>query len=302
MGVENIKVEAMLATYGEDTYQVEKITCVADVASSLNNKYFYMYSSAGVKHYFWFNVAAAGVDPAPDANATGHVVAIAANATASAVATALEAVIEAVTGFDSVPVGAVITVTQNAYGYASAAQDPATGGTGFGLELVTQGDLAEAIGCVNGDMEASWDDNVVEVKCHDTGATVVSKIKTGAGAVTFKLSLLETTKAKLKKVFTKGGGSFTPPGGTEVFGLGTYKDFSNLFKYSKKLTLHPVRLLAGDKTEDVNMWKAFPRINTLTWSGENVFEIPLEFDVFVDSTKNDRINLFAIGDGSQTLT
>ena len=71
MGVENIKVEAMTATYGEDTAQVETITCVADVAASLNSKYFFLYTSAGVKHYFWIDVGNTGVDPAP-AGATGH--------------------------------------------------------------------------------------------------------------------------------------------------------------------------------------------------------------------------------------
>ena len=81
MGVANIRVEPMIATYGEDTAQVETITTVADVASSLQNKYFFLSTSAGVKHYFWFNVATLGTDPAP-AGATGHAVALSANDTA----------------------------------------------------------------------------------------------------------------------------------------------------------------------------------------------------------------------------
>jgi hypothetical protein len=47
------------------------VTAVADVAGSLNNKYFYMASANNATQYYvWFNVASGGTDPAL-ANKTG---------------------------------------------------------------------------------------------------------------------------------------------------------------------------------------------------------------------------------------
>ena len=100
MPIQNIKINPMLVTFGKDVYQVQTITCVADVASSLQNKYFLFTDSAGAKRYAWFNVGGLGVDPAPAGGWTSHPVAITANTSATGVATALAAVLTAVTGFD----------------------------------------------------------------------------------------------------------------------------------------------------------------------------------------------------------
>ena len=62
--VSNEKVEPVTATWGESVMQSERITCVADVASSLNSKYFVFYTTGGVKHYVWYDVNSAGTDPA----------------------------------------------------------------------------------------------------------------------------------------------------------------------------------------------------------------------------------------------
>ena len=303
MGVANIRVEPMVATYGENTAQVETITTVADVSSSLQNKYFFMVTPAGVKHYFWFNVATLGVDPAP-AGATGHAVAISANDTAAAVATALEAVIEATTGFDSTVSGNVITVTHSTTGYAAPAVDAqSTSGTGFAFAVTTQGDLAEEVGCVQGDIEVAFEESYVDVTCHDTGATIATQIKNGITNCEVTMGLQETTKANLKKMFVKSGNSFIPVGSsaTEVFGVGQSKDFLNIYTFAKKLVLHPKRLLAGDKTEDITFFKAYPVLSSMVLSGENVRTLPVTFKVYPDTSIVNRVNLFAIGDSTQNL-
>lgn len=300
MSAENIKVEAMKVYYGQSVAQVEKIICHADVSSSLNNKYFYLYV-AGAKHYFWFNVASGGTDPAP-AGATGHAVAISANASASTVATALEAVIEAVSGLDSTASNNEITVTHTASGYQSSAVDgPAGSETEFGLQIVTQGESELELGCIEGDIEVAFEETFAEVKCHDSGTTPVAVLKTGVSGVEVTLSMLETTAAKLKALFVRTNGSFTPEGGTEVYGMGTFKNFENMFKFASKLRLHPARLLAGDLSEDWTFHKAIPKMTGVTFSGENPFTLPLTFQVFPDESKNARVNYFSIGDGSQDL-
>lgn len=82
-----------------DGKEVTLVTCVADIASSLNNKYFTFFSAGNVtKYYVWYNVDAAGTDPAVT-SATGIEVAIAAGATdedvADATATAITAIASA---------------------------------------------------------------------------------------------------------------------------------------------------------------------------------------------------------------
>ena len=303
MGVANIRVEPMIATYGEDTAQVETITTVADVASSLQNKYFFLSTSAGVKHYFWFNVATLGTDPAP-AGATGHAVALSANDTAAAVATALELIIDGTTGFDSTVSGNVITVTHTVTGYAMPGLNAQGASTpGFAFAVTTQGDLAQEVGCVQGDMEIAFEESYVDVTCHDTGATIGTQIKNGITNCEVTMSLQETTKANLKKMFVKSGNSFIPEGAsaTEVFGVGSSKDFQNIYVYAKKLVLHPKRLLASDKTEDITFFKAFPVLSSMVLSGENVRVLPVTFKVYPDTSIVDRVNLFAIGDSTQSL-
>lgn len=302
MSASNIKVEAMRVYYGADTAQVEKIICHADTAAlPLNNTYFLMYIGTA-KHAFWFNVGAAGAAPTL-ADCTLHVVAISALATAAAVATALEAVIEAVSGFDSVVNSTnsnEIDVTHTATGYCSSAMD-GLAPTSFGFQITTQGDAVLDLGCINGDIEVAFEETFAEVKCHDTGTTPVAVLKTGVSNVEITLSMLETTAAKMKALFTKSNGSFTPLNGTEVYGMGTFKNFDNMFKYAAKLRLHPARLLAGDLSEDWTFHKAIPKLTGVTFSGENPFEIPLSFEVFPDENKNARVNYFSIGDGSQSL-
>lgn len=301
MSAANIKVEAMKVFYGEDKAQVEKIICHGDTAlTPLNSRYFIM-TIAGAKHAFWFNVASGGTAPTvPDA--TLHEVDIAALALAPAVATALEAVIEAVTGVTSTVSGNEIEVTHDAVGYQPSAVDALAGErTDFGFQILTQGETEAELGCVEGDIEVAFEESFAEVKCHDTGTTPIASLKTGVNNVEVTMSALETTKAQLKTLFVKTNGSFTPESGTEVFGMGTFKNFENMFKFASKLRLHPARLLPGDLSEDWTFHKAIPVLTGITFSGENPLTLPLTFKVYPDETKNARVNYFSIGDGSQSL-
>lgn len=201
--------------------EITSITCVADVASSLNNKYFFINTAVdALQHYVWFNVDSAGVDPAP-AGKTGVAVAIAEDATATQVATAVAAALDALPGYVATSSGAVVTVTNAANGSTTDAVDV---NAGFTIAVTQQG----------------------------VGALV---------------------------------------------GWGKTKNFLSMLADSQQLTLHPSRLPLTDKTNDFNVWKAYPMLNSIVHSGENPKLVTVEFRCFHDATRPEEIDLFAIGDG-----
>ena len=310
MSVSDIKVEAMKVIYGQNVAQVEKITLRSGILkASLAGKYFHLYarSLAGVisKHVFWFDVT--GSDTAPAlTDAVLHEVDISSVSidTIAEIATELATAISAVTGvYTGTADNNIVNVAHTVSGYAPSAHDAKNTlkQTLFGFSIVTQGDTEDELGCIEGDIEVSFEESFIDVTCNAEGVTPVAQLKNGVSSVEVSMSLQETTKEKLKKMFVKSGGSFTPDGGTEVFGMGTFKNFENMFKFATKLRLHPVRLLDGDRSEDYTFHKAIPNLTGVTFSGENVFTLPLTFKVYPAEGIDNRVNYFSIGDGSQSL-
>lgn len=301
--VANQKVEPVQATFGEDIMQNELITCVADSSSSLNNKYFLFYTTGGTKHYAWFNVGGAGSDPAVSGG-TANAVAISANASATTVATALAAVLTAVSGFDATSDGAVVTLVATTAGYAKPVHEGAAA-TGFTFETVKYGDVAVDLGYIDGDIEISNEVSYVDLTSHQSGSEVLGHISTG-GNQSITLNLKETAVSQLRKVMLGEGDSLIPDGtgvsSTEVFGWGSSRQFRQTQGRARKLVLHPIVLPASNMSRDVTIWKAFPKVTSLVFSGENVMNIPVEFFIYQDSTKDSRINKICYGDASQTLT
>lgn len=125
--------------------EVFTVTTVADVSSSLNNKYFLFetITALGVRtsRYIWFNVGGAGVDPAL-AGKTGHVVAFAADATADQVAAAIQLVLTAVPDMGATVLSNVVTATSDNPGNLVAA---AAGNSGFTVATTVAGNGADRI-------------------------------------------------------------------------------------------------------------------------------------------------------------
>lgn len=114
---------------------VQTVTTIADVAGSLNNKYFLLNSaSSGVQYYVWFNVSSGGTDPMV-ANKTGVEVDISTNANANTVATAVAAAIDALAEFASTASSAIVTVTNSAAGNFVPASDSVPAPTGFAFAV-----------------------------------------------------------------------------------------------------------------------------------------------------------------------
>lgn len=289
----NIRIEP-----ADVSWQVEEAWCVdtvADVSSSLNNKYFKL-GKAGqstYSHYVWFNVGGAGVDPAP-AGLTGITVAIAVNATASTIATAIQVAVDANADFEA-------TVDSNHVTIYAAVAGESAGVTDFNTDFVfTQsaegGDFD--LGLLDGDIEVSMEETLFEVTAHQTGTSKIADLRQGVSSEV-SLVLKESDKAKYKEIFTAAGGTDTPSGGTEVFGWGISRQGSNTIVQARRLVLHPVRLSDSDYAEDLCFWKAYPMPESITYSGENPKLLSIKFKCYLDEEKPEAIQLFGIGDWTQ---
>lgn len=308
--VQNIKVEAMKVFFGADTKQVEKIKVPLGISKvSLTEKCFVLYKIvAGVisKEGYWFNVG--GSDTAPSvADITMNEVDISGVGvvTAQDIAEEIQAVIDAQTAIFSATVSSnEVTVSHEVEGYTPGAHDALVTADAalLAYEILVQGDKEEDVGCIDGDIEVAFEESFIDVNCHAEGVTPVAQIKNGVSNVEVTLNLEETSMTQLRKMFTKTGGSFVPNNGSELFGMGTYKIFENMFKYATKLRLHPAALALTDKSRDLTFHKALPNLTGITFSGENVFMLPVTFKVFPAEGVNTRVNYFSYGDSSQSLT
>lgn len=304
MEIGNIKIQPMNATFGEDREQVIKVTTKADVLSDLDGKAFLLYgiNTGGnlVKKYVWLSEGGVGTDPAIGGH-TGMEVSYDENDSGSVIATKIAAVINADTDFSSSASGTIVTVTGAFPGYAPSPRDSSVP-TGFAFEVDVQGSLEESLGFLDGDVEWTVGKSMVDVTAHQRGAEVLGSIMNGTECE-LTLILKETTKSKLIKALQGQGGSFIPEGadGTELTGFGQYKNFTNSTKYAARLVLHPANKLEADKSEDVCFWLAFPMLESITFSGENIQTIPLTFKVYPDLNKDQAIQHFAVGDWTQLI-
>lgn len=283
--IQNVLIEPVNASW-----TIEERTCVetvADVASSLNNKYFFLYNGANVKHHVWYSTGA-GVDPAP-AGSTAIPVVIAVNATAVAVASATDTAVEAFAGFNTGPL-----VTNNVEIVTIVAGDTTASvdfNTGFLITRLAEGGTID-LGLLEGDIEVSFEESLLEVTAHQSGVTPLADLRQGnisSLTLTLKESSLALQKAMLARA---AGGSYTPSGGTEVFGWGTSRQGLNTIVQSRRLVLHPVALSASDYSRDVCFWKAYPMPESLTFSGENPETMSVAFKMYIDDNKPAAVSQF----------
>lgn len=301
-GVQDIRMEPMDLYLGNDQVQIQKITCVADVASSLQNKMFFFYDSSGAKHFGQYNVATLGT-PSVISGYTAHPIAIASGASASAVASATAAVLTAVSGFDATSSGSAVTLTATANGYALLAHDAQASAdqTEFAFELTQVGDLYEKMGLLDGDVAVSGlSRSPVDITAHQTGTSVIGQIFSGFGNPELAVVLKEVTTTNIEKLNRYAGGSYLPVGGSnKLVGGGSLGQFKAP-QYAK-VVLHPVRLDVADKTFDFCFWKATIDLDSITFSGENLLNLPVNIKSFNDESKPKAISTWMFGDWSQSL-
>jgi len=306
MGVENIKVEPMDVYIGTDVAQVQTVTAVADVASSLNSKYFLLYVPGMATRYaVWIDINNTGSAPSLGADYTTVSVEVAAaNASANTVATAIQVAVDALTPFVATVSGKVVTITNAVVGYAPFAHDAqlTASKTGFAFSVSTIGNTFAKIGLLDGDIEVSdLARTPVDILAHQFGASVLGQIFTGSPSPSMTFNMKEVSLASYEKIQRYAGGSFYPvaTGSTTVIGGGT----KGLFGSPKfvQVVLHPIRLNIADKTNDYYFPKATLDLDSVTFSGENLMMVPVNMKAFLDDTKQDAVNVWFYGDWSQQV-
>lgn len=124
---------------GPDSAEITPITCVADVADSLDGKYFVLYEPAG-SVAFWIDTDDSGTTIPAGASAASRAVEITTIATNDAdtvVAGKVATAINADGGFSApAPGAAIVTVTNAVTGVVGDAQ---AGDSGFSIGSITQG-------------------------------------------------------------------------------------------------------------------------------------------------------------------
>lgn len=124
---------------GKSGTEVTDISTVADTTSSLNNKYFMLYSPS-TEYYVWYTDGTGDVDPAP--GGTAIPVAYTTDDTADAIASLTQIAIAALPAFTAAVLANVVTVTGTDIGTAMDAVD---GDTSFVIDTTTQGVAQETV-------------------------------------------------------------------------------------------------------------------------------------------------------------
>jgi hypothetical protein len=293
--VSNIRIEPCNVNWKQ--YEQETFDFATATAAGIGGKYVLLYSADDAVAYFaWFDENNTDTNPAV-ASKTAIEVNYAASASASAIATAFSSAVDAVSGFNCSVSGTVVTVTRTAYGECT---DSSAGNAGLYCEVTKcQNGKNVDLGLLDGDIEVSMEEATFELTVHQTGATPRADLRTGVIA-NIKMSLKESDNPLRKQMFKHtAGGTYTPSGGSEVFGWGDLKQGLNTVIDAGRLILHPVALSNSDYTRDMCFWLAYPLISGITFSGENPEMMSIEFKCYLDSTKPEQVNLFMFGDHTQ---
>ena len=292
----SITVESCYLLFG--TQKSFTCLCVADVTGSLNTKILTIpaYDFDYVAKSIVVTISTGSSTPTYSATTKAIAVQVASGATAAAVAAAVKAGLDLATDMiASVTIStATLTVTLKQFGLPAEATTDA----GFTLVVVTAGE-GGTLGATQDGVEITFDKTTADVAPDQFGTQLQDQIMTGVN-VTVSSTLLELTAANMSVLLGNSwGAETTPQAGTEVIGVGSSKNFLNLKQYAKQLILRPVK--AANYATSHFFWKALPNLSSLSLTGSDLKNAPVEFTVMIDETKNTAVNLYCYGDGFQSL-
>lgn len=290
--VSNIKISPV-----DVTWEIEEQVCVVAqnaVATQLGGTYFNLFDPS-TEYYVWFDVDAGSVDPAP-AGKTAIEVSIATGDDVATILGAIQTAVEAATGYTGRIDNGTIFFTLDVT--TKVTQDAVDVDSGLEVGVVTKGS-STYLGIIDGDVEPSFTEDKLDVTGHQFGTSILAQLRQGNNAEV-TLALKESNKALYQEIFEAGGGTFTPSGGTELFGWGDNKQGGNVIKNSRRLVFHPVAKDVSDKSEDLTFWLAYPNPDSIVYSGENFNLLNATFTTFLDLGKPRTLRRFAFGDSSQT--
>jgi hypothetical protein len=295
----NIKLEPCDVFFG--LRQKDTLTFVADSSGSLDATYidFETVTFAGVTTQYraWFDVDDGSTPPAAGGRTLVEVD-IATDDSAATVAAAWQSAVDtAVAGASFTVSGAVVTVENNAMASVTAPVDGASP-TGVTVANVFTGEKQD-LGGTDGAVEFSPSFDFVDVVADQIGTTMLDKIQSGNN-LEVSMSLLEVTSDRWSQIVGNiAGDEMTPSGGTKLVGAGESKRFVNMKQYARELLLKPSG--STDDLRNVTIWKAFPNMDSVNFSGNDLQVMEVTFSAFRDSTKESEINVFAFGDSHQKV-
>lgn len=300
--IENVVLEPVDGFFGAQ-HRVA-FTCIADVAGFLGGKHIKFSTKAG-KFYIWWSHNS-GVDPAPAGYTEIEVSTVIIGDSAAVVAQKTAVVVNAAAAvnlFHAQNVLGVLTLEAALIGAPVEAANIAT--STFTLALKKLGFELELGYFEPGEISVGLDEELFDVKSHQTGSQLLDQIRTGVTAGPITLNLIEAITAKLKTLLEKGiGTSVTPSGGTAVTGVGSLagsKQFKNATADGGKLVLHPTKNAVDNYVDDLAFWLAYPKLNALTYDGESQKKIEVEFNTYLDQSKLNEANIFVLGDHTQNF-
>lgn len=281
--VSNIVIEPVDLRWGN-----QHLVCFDTVAAStLAGKYFAM-SSKTVDYYVWFDDGVAA-DPAV-AGKTGIAVTIVGTETEVQVAGLIATEINTQSATIKIHAKAItdeakVLIEVKDLGAPKSAF--AAGDSTFTATVLKEGSEL-AIGYLDGNVEFALGNTKFDVTSHQTGTEVIAALITGSEVGPITVTMKETIAVKLKEIMTTVGQTYTPAGGTEVFGVGALagsKQFSNAIADSRMLIMHPTKNDADDYSGDYCFWAAWPNLNNLVISGEEDRKAEVEFSIYLDETR-----------------
>lgn len=178
--------------------------------------------------------------------------------------------------YDHAGVGYAVWMNVNAAG-----TDPSIPGfTSVAVTLATSA-TADAVG----DAVATALDALASFAAPNPAANVITLTGSTVGAA--------TTPDAGNTGFTV---SISTPGTNLATGWGNSKDFTDVMTQAAKLVLHPVVLDAAVKTRDITFWKAYPMVDSIVKSGENINTVSISWRIFPDTSQASSLRLFSFGD------
>lgn len=295
---QSIKLEAVTVTWGRE--QCRAVPMVADVSGSLSGEYFDLnvldINGVESKYYVLLDNGSA-VDPAP-AGKTKITVSYSDDDDAATIAAAMQVAIDAISDVSAEVVDGNVVHIQNDWIGEVSAEDQSNASS---FEFSNLEGIGGNLGRTSEGVEISIETQSTEITSNQTGGLILDEIGQGQSA-SCTASFIELTKERLESLIAGAvGGTHTPVAGTKLIGGGSSKLFQSLKTLGGKLILHPQRLAKSDRSEDFVFWLAAPKPESINYSGTDVQALSCTFTAYLDDSKPDEVDLFAIGDWKQEL-
>lgn len=292
--VSNIEIVSVDAFFGN-----QHLVCFDTTAASGLAGDHFLISSLTEDFYVWFDDGVAA-DPAV-AGRTGIDVPIVGTETAVQVAGLVATAINAVAATEKIHAKAKtdeakVLVEVKGQGEPNAVF--AAGTSGFTVTILRQGSKL-ALGYLEGDVDLTLSEDLFAIVSHQTGTQTIGSLRTGTTVGPITMVLKETVAAKLKELLESGPAvEYTAGVGDVVTGVGSLsgsKQFTNTFSDSKLLVLHPTKNAETNYGEDFAFFLAYPKINSLLFSGEADRKLTVEFEIYLDELRVNEVNQMVVG-------